>query len=79
MDKEKNIIDSFCESVRVLEIIEKVESQIRLQEFVYCLYRNEEYKLSKLKGMDDENRGIAIKILEDIYPENIFGDLERFN
>lgn len=60
------------------EIIEMVENQPRLQEFVYCLYTGKEYKLSNLKSMDNTNKGLAFQILDDIYPNNIFGDLERF-
>lgn len=59
-------------------IVEKVENNERLQEFVYCLYNDKDYKLKKLKSLDFENKEIAFKILNEIYPENIFGNLERY-
>jgi len=64
--------------MKMNNIIEKVENNERLQEFVYCLYTNKDYKLKKIKSLDFENKEIAFRILNEIYPENIFGDLEKY-
>lgn len=61
------------------KLIALVSSSKKLQEFVYFLYSNKEYKLDKLKSMGNYEKGIAFYILEDIYPCNIFGDLDDFN
>lgn len=60
------------------EVIEIVEKQERLQTFVYCLYNNENYKLSNLKKLDSNNFNVAMYIMRYIYPENIFTNIDRF-
>jgi hypothetical protein len=58
------------EALSLDEIIEIVDKQPRLQEFVRCLYTDEPYKLSDLKMLDSNNFVIAQVIIKDVYPEH---------
>lgn len=64
--------------IDIKDVIKAVETQERLQEFVYCLYTNKEYKLSKLKSLDSHNFKFSMYILRYVYPENPFGNINRF-
>lgn len=60
------------EKIQALSIDELaliVDEQPRLQEFVRCLYTNEQYQLNQLRGLDARNHLIALVILKTVYPE----------
>tara|TARA_R110001592_G_scaffold335457_1_gene620289 strand:- start:637 stop:831 length:195 start_codon:yes stop_codon:yes gene_type:complete len=58
--------------MNIKEVVEIVENQPRLEEFVKHLYTNQEYRLDKLKSLDSQNAQIAFHIIYKIYPENPF-------
>lgn len=51
------------------EIIEIVDKQPRLQEFVRCLYTRAPYNLGDLKSFDANNFVISQLIVKTVYPE----------
>lgn len=61
------------------KLIALVDTSPKLQEFIYHLYSKKEYDLDKLKSMGNYEKGIAFYILNDIYPCNVFGALEKYN
>jgi hypothetical protein len=64
--------------LNIEQVLEKVEKTERLKKIVYCLYNDKPYILSDMKLLDSKNREIAYYIIHFVYPENIFGDVDRF-
>ena len=57
------------EALSLDEIIEIVDIQPRLQEFVRCLYTGAPYNLGDLKSLDSNNFVISQLIVKNVYPE----------
>lgn len=58
--------------MKIEYVIEKVKEEPRLQDIIDCLYNNKDFKLKKLKSLDNENIKIAFHIIYNVFPENPF-------
>ncbi|MCL1052246.1 hypothetical protein L2755_21945 [Shewanella abyssi] len=57
------------------ELAKIVNQQPRLYEFVTCLYHGNDYRLNKMKSMDNNNFNIAMNIVQFYYPSEYFYQL----
>ncbi|WP_019025699.1 hypothetical protein [Colwellia piezophila] len=62
-------LEDKIEALSIDEIALIVDEQPRLQEFVRCLFTNEQYQLNQLRMLDAQNYLIALTILKIVYPE----------